>query len=78
MEEHEGIVILASNFKSNIDEAFLRRMHFAVEFTSPEKDLRESIWTRIFPEDTLSDDVDFIFLSKFKITGGNIKNMALS
>ncbi|MCK5013024.1 MAG: ATP-binding protein, partial [Candidatus Omnitrophica bacterium] len=79
MEEHEGIVILASNFKANIDEAFLRRMHFAVEFTSPEEDLRERIWTHIFPGDTpINDDVDYSFLSKFKITGGNIKNIALN
>jgi AAA+ superfamily predicted ATPase len=79
MEEHEGIVILASNFKANIDEAFLRRMHFAVEFTSPEEDLRERIWTHIFPKKTkMSPDVDFSFLSKFKITGGNIKNIALN
>jgi SpoVK/Ycf46/Vps4 family AAA+-type ATPase len=87
MEEHEGIVILASNFKANIDEAFLRRMHFAIEFTSPGEDLREQIWTNIFPkkfpekfpEKTIvSPDVDFSFLSKFKITGGNIKNIALN
>ena len=79
MEEHEGIVILASNFKANIDEAFLRRIHFAVEFTSPEEDLREKIWTHIFPDDTpINDDVDYSFLSKFKITGGNIKNIALN
>lgn len=79
MEEHEGIVILASNFKSNIDEAFLRRIHFSIEFTSPEEDLREIIWTHIFPDDTpINDDVDYSFLSKFKITGGNIKNIALN
>ncbi len=79
MEEHEGIVILASNFKSNIDEAFLRRIHFSIEFTSPEEDIREKIWTHIFPDDTpINDDVDYSFLSKFKITGGNIKNIALN
>jgi len=79
MEEHEGIVILASNFKANIDDAFLRRIHFAVEFTSPEEDLRKSIWTNIFPKKMKKGhDVDFSFLSKFKITGGNIKNIALN
>ncbi|MFZ3382990.1 MAG: ATP-binding protein [Candidatus Methanoperedens sp.] len=79
MEEHEGIVILASNFKSNIDEAFLRRMHFAIEFTFPDEDLREKIWRNIFPKETpISNDVDYRFLSRFKITGGNIKNIALN
>lgn len=79
MEEHEGIVILASNFRNNIDEAFLRRMHFAIEFALPDEGLRGKIWKNIFPEEMpLGNNVDFGFLSKFKITGGNIKNIALS
>ncbi|MCX9025060.1 MAG: AAA family ATPase [Candidatus Methanoperedens sp.] len=79
MEEYTGIVILASNFKKNIDEAFLRRMHFAIEFPLPDEKSREKIWRNIFPKETpVADDIDFVFLSKFKITGGNIKNIALS
>ncbi|MCE8425217.1 MAG: ATP-binding protein [Candidatus Methanoperedens sp.] len=79
MEEYEGIVILASNFKSNIDEAFLRRIHFVIEFPLPDDNLREKIWRQIFPKETpLNKDVDYSFLSKFKITGGNIKNIALN
>jgi len=79
MEEYEGIVILASNFKKNIDEAFLRRMHFAIEFPLPDEKSREKIWRNMFPKDTpVAKDIDFVFLSKFKITGGNIKNIALS
>ncbi len=79
MEEHDGIAILASNFKSNIDEAFLRRMHFIMEFPFPDENIRKKIWENIFPKDTpLNEDVDYSFLSTFKITGGNIKNIALS
>lgn len=79
MEEYDGIVILASNFKKNIDDAFLRRMHFVIEFPLPDEKLREKIWAGIFPEETpLGDAVDFTFLAKFKVTGGNIKNIALS
>lgn len=79
MEEHEGIVILASNFKKNIDEAFLRRMHFAIEFPLPDEKSRKQIWKNIFPEDTpVGKDVDYDFLAGLKITGGNIKNVALS
>jgi SpoVK/Ycf46/Vps4 family AAA+-type ATPase len=79
MEEYEGIVILASNFKSNIDEAFLRRIHFVIESPLPDENLREKIWRNIFPKETpLNKDVDYSFLSKFKITGGNIKNIALN
>lgn len=79
MEEYEGIVILATNFGNNIDDAFLRRMHFKIEFSLPDEKQREKIWRHIFPEETkVEKDLDYSFLSKFKITGGNIKNIALT
>ncbi len=80
MEEYEGIVILATNLHKNMDEAFVRRMHFVVEFPSPEEEHRFSIWSNIFPKKApLDKNVDFRFLAKqFKITGGSIKNIALS
>lgn len=79
IEEYEGIVILASNFCNNIDEAFLRRMHFKIEFPLPDEKLREKIWRNIFPKETpVQENLDFNFLSKFKLTGGNIKNIALN
>jgi len=79
VEEYDGIAILSSNFKQNIDEAFIRRFHFVVEFPFPDQDSREEIWTRAFPVVApLADDVDFTFLAKrFKFTGGNIKNSVL-
>lgn len=79
MEEYEGTVILASNFRKNMDDAFLRRLRFIVEFPLPDEKSREDIWRKTFPEETpLGDDVDFAFLSKFKLTGGNIKNVVLA
>jgi SpoVK/Ycf46/Vps4 family AAA+-type ATPase len=79
MEEHEGTVILASNFRKNMDDAFLRRLHFTVEFPLPDDKSRENIWRKTFPEETpIANDVDFTFLSKFKLTGGNIKNIVLA
>ncbi|MCM1565321.1 MAG: ATP-binding protein [Dehalobacter sp.] len=79
MEEHEGTVVLASNFRKNMDDAFLRRLHFTVEFPLPDEKSRELIWKHTFPAETpLEDEVNFSFLSKFKLTGGNIKNIALS
>ncbi len=80
MEEHEGIVILATNFKNNIDDAFMRRMHFAIEFPRPDEEHREKIWKNIFPDEMplLDAGVDVNFLATFNITGGNIKNIALS
>jgi SpoVK/Ycf46/Vps4 family AAA+-type ATPase len=78
MEEHEGTIILASNYKKNLDDAFIRRLQFAVEFPIPDEAARKEIWIGMFPEKTrLGEDVDFNFLSKFKLAGGNIKNIAL-
>jgi SpoVK/Ycf46/Vps4 family AAA+-type ATPase len=80
MEEYEGIVILASNFQKNIDEAFTRRLRFIIGFPFPEKDYRGRIWRKVFPANApLAPDIDFDFLAqKLKLSGGNIRNIALS
>ena len=79
VEEHEGVVILASNLGKNIDEAFSRRMHYVVEFPLPDEPQRERLWRGMFPpEAPLSREVDWHFLAKqFPIAGGDIKNVAL-
>ena len=80
MEEYQGIVILATNMRKNLDEAFARRMHFSVEFPFPEEADRYHIWQKAFPElAPLSQNINLAFMARqFKITGGNIKNIALS
>jgi SpoVK/Ycf46/Vps4 family AAA+-type ATPase len=80
LEEHEGTVILATNFAENVDDAFVRRMHHALEFPAPDVALREQIWRRMFPaEAPVADDVDFAFLAeRFEIAGGNIRNITLA
>jgi ATP-dependent 26S proteasome regulatory subunit len=80
MEEYEGVVILATNFRRNMDEAFTRRMHHIVEFPFPDADLRERIWKGLVPETApLAVGVDFAFLARqFELSGGNIRNVALS
>ena len=79
MEEYDGIVILATNFKKNLDEAFVRRMRFIIDFPFPTQADRERIWRTIFPAKApLDAAVDFDFLArKLKVTGGNIKNISL-
>ena len=79
IETYDGVALLSSNLKQNIDEAFTRRFHFIIEFPFPDEPSREEIWQRAFPtEAPLADDVDFGFLAqKFKFTGGNIKNSVL-
>ncbi len=80
MEVHEGIVILATNLNKNIDDAFLRRMHFTVEFPFPDEAQREGLWQKIFPENVpLSKDINYQVLGeKLHLSGGNIKNIALT
>ncbi len=80
IEEHEGITILASNLQRNIDHAFTRRLRFIIEFPLPDEAYRYRIWKNIFPPDTpREDDLDLGFLARqLKITGGNIRNIALN
>ncbi len=80
MEEYEGVVILATNLRKNIDEAFVRRLHATVDFPFPDEVGRRDIWERIWPESTpRADGLDLEMMAKrFEITGGNIRNIALS
>jgi SpoVK/Ycf46/Vps4 family AAA+-type ATPase len=79
MEEYEGVVILASNLRKNMDEAFVRRIHATVEFPFPNAEDRLRIWQGVWPEKTPRAHLDLDFLARrFEITGGNIRNIALS
>lgn len=80
IEEYEGVSILATNFVKNIDEAFMRRFNFVIEFPFPDAQYREKIWRTIFPEATpLEPNLDFqLIADKFEVSGGNIKNIALN
>ena len=79
MEEHDGVVILASNLAKNLDSAFARRMHYTIEFARPNARLRESLWRGMFPAAVpLASDIDYRFLAdKFETTGGEIQAIAL-
>ncbi len=80
MEEYDGIVILATNLRKNLDDAFIRRLHFMLEYPFPEEEDRYQIWHRAFPRDVpLGSSVDLRFMARqFKLSGGNIKNIALA
>jgi hypothetical protein len=78
LEEHDGIVILATNLRANIDEAFLRRMRSVIEFPFPEEEDRRRIWERTLGRAPRSQDVDVEFLAReYRVSGGNIRNIAL-
>lgn len=80
MEEYDGVAVLASNRRGDIDEAFTRRLDFAIPFPEPGPEERRKIWAGIFPpEAPLADDLDLEFMAqRFRITGGNIRNIALA
>lgn len=80
MEEYEGVVILTTNLRENMDDAFTRRIRFVVEFPFPDEDGRLKIWQTHFPKEApLSEEIDYEYLSReLKIAGGSIKNIVLN
>lgn len=79
IEAYQGIVILATNFKRNLDEAFVRRLHFIIDFPFPDLRERAQIWQHIWPAEVkLSSKIDVNKLAEhLEIAGGNIRNVAL-
>ena len=80
VEAYDGVSVLATNYKHNIDPAFFRRMKYIVEFQFPDADTREMLWRTTIPKGTpLGEDVDIRFLAeRFEFVGGNIKNCILN
>lgn len=78
MEDYTGLAILATNRRSALDTAFLRRLRFVVEFAFPGPDHRRRIWERVFPAAASLDEVDPGLLSRMEITGGNIRSIAVN
>ena len=77
IEDYNGIVILASNMKGNIDDAFMRRFSSVVHFPFPKPEERLQLWQRAFPEKlAFSNEVDLKKISeKYEMAGGNITNI---
>lgn len=80
MERHEGIAILATNLRQNVDEAFVRRLAFVVQFPFPDEQARRHLWARAWPADLpLAADLDLDALARqWRLSGGHIKNVALA
>jgi SpoVK/Ycf46/Vps4 family AAA+-type ATPase len=79
MEERLGVTILATNLKTNMDEAFVRRIRFAVEFPMPEFAQHLEIWQRTLPREArLAEDVDLPLLARrMRVSGGSIMNVCV-
>ena len=80
MEMYDGVTILATNLRANLDEAFTRRLQFAVDFPFPEAPDRLRIWHTLFPPDVPHEPrLDFDLLAhRFQLAGGNIRNVLVS
>jgi hypothetical protein len=78
MEAYRGLAILATNLKSALDPAFVRRLRFIVDFPFPAAAQRRLIWERVFPPEAPVADLDLDQLARFNLTGGSIHNVALN
>jgi hypothetical protein len=80
MEAYDGVTILATNLRANLDEAFTRRLQFAVDFPFPEEEDRLRIWQTLFPPTVpRAPELDFGLLARrFKLAGGSIRNIIVS
>jgi hypothetical protein len=78
MEGYRGLAILATNMKSALDTAFLRRLRFIVRFQFPGPAERKAIWQRVFPPDMPKKALDYDRLARLNVTGGHIHNIAIN
>ena len=77
IEDFDGVIILASNLKGNIDDAFMRRFQSVIHFPLPKLPLRLQLWQKTFSDKcTLEDKIDLTDISKkYELTGGAITNI---
>src|SRR5690606_20882000 len=80
METFDGLVILSTNLRANIDEAFTRRLDVVVDFPVPDDAARRLLWDRclgtVVPR---ADDLDLDFCAKaFELAGGSIRSAAVT
>jgi SpoVK/Ycf46/Vps4 family AAA+-type ATPase len=80
MENYNGVAILATNLRANLDEAFTRRLQFIINFPFPDEEYRLRIWQVLIPPDLpRADDLDLETMAKrFKLAGGSIRNIIVS
>lgn len=77
IEDFPGTVILATNLKSNIDEAFSRRFQSIIYFPMPSEELRAELWRSMLPKEWLGDDAEELIATaaQSELSGGSIANV---
>ena len=79
MERFKGLAILATNRRKDLDDAFIRRLRFVIEFPIPGVAERLQIWRLVFPAGVDVSDIDFKYLAKqFQLSGGHIRSIAFN
>jgi hypothetical protein len=79
LEAYNGLAILATNLKSALDQAFMRRLRFVVSFPFPGPLERIEIWQKSFPAGIpLQEELNFEQLAQHNLTGGNIHSIAIN
>jgi hypothetical protein len=78
MEAYRGLAVLATNMKSALDTAFMRRLRFVLHFPFPGVAERRAIWQRAFPAETPIEAIEFDRLARLNLAGGSIHNIALN
>lgn len=77
VETYRGLAILTTNMRQALDQAFLRRIRFVVQFPFPDAGQRAAIWRRVFPPATPTEGLEVLRLAQLNIAGGSIRNIAL-
>lgn len=79
-EEYDGVIILATNFIHNIDEAFKRRIRFFVRFTFPDSNIRLKLWqSMIMPQAQLEERLQLeLYASRFELSGSDIRSVLIN
>jgi len=78
MEAYRGLAILATNMKSALDTAFMRRLRFIVNFPYPSPAGRKAMWQKVLPAETPTAGLNLERLGRLNLTGGSIHNIALN
>ena len=80
MERFDGLAVLTTNLRANLDEAFTRRIDVIVDFPTPDAAARLALWRMHLPAQLpQADDQDLAFLAdRFSLAGGNIRNVCLT
>lgn len=74
IEQFSGVVLLTTNLKKNMDQAFMRRIMYKVYFETPEPPERERLWKTVLDASLFEAGIDFKRLAKtFELTGGSIR-----